>query len=226
MQGTETPTLLRDERWVPRPDERRCPHCGEDLPGRVVRDEWLEVSLGNGWRCALRVMADEGRPVVAEVRVFPDEPGRRPAGEWSAQGWGNEASVPPGGLKARTLRDVRLDTFLKTHLAELLEGWPFPPGSPRMVTAPRRSQRQREGDRKLAEVAAEYLDLCTAPETRRAPRKALRDAHGWSEAQARKRIDTARDRGLLAGTLHGKSGGYLTEYAHELLASSPTEEDR
>ena len=71
-----------------------------------MTDVWIEQSLvdtSGGWILASRVIAnDRGLPVIAEIRVFPDEPTRWVSdpligrvtfdpGEWGAKalGWAN-----------------------------------------------------------------------------------------------------------------------------------------
>ena len=88
---------------------------------RTVNDVWIEQALAGtsaGWILASRVIVDDrGLPVIAEIRVFPDEPkrwvsdpliGRVPLdpGEWSAKalGWDARRSVPRGGLPATLIR--------------------------------------------------------------------------------------------------------------------------
>ena len=83
--------------------------------GRPAKNCWIEADLSGGWRVAYRLAAQNGRPIVSEVRVYPAEGGAQ-AGGWSGEELGMEATtVPSGGLTATLLREVRLG-------AHLLEG--------------------------------------------------------------------------------------------------------
>jgi hypothetical protein len=48
--------------------------------------------LGDGWRVEHRVVVEDGRPVIADTRVLP----------------GDDATVPPGGLRSDVLRRITL----------------------------------------------------------------------------------------------------------------------
>lgn len=50
-----------------------------------VASSWLEVTIADGWLAAYRLVPQDGQPVIAEVRVFPAEAGRRTAGTWSGE---------------------------------------------------------------------------------------------------------------------------------------------
>lgn len=106
--------------WHPFSDFRECPNCLHEFPGvKSWEHVWLEVPIGDGWLAALRLAVQDGRPVISELRIFPDEPGRPNAGEWSVEKFGHEAQVPRGGLTTRKLRHVRLYDYLTRHLPNL-----------------------------------------------------------------------------------------------------------
>ena len=112
--------ILDTHRWNPERDA--CPSCQMKPPDEVT-SQWLEAPLDDGWLLALRVGVQEGWPVVAELRVFPDEGDDRDSrwpGCWSAERLGYLAPVPPGGLTARKLREVRLDTLLREQAKQIL----------------------------------------------------------------------------------------------------------
>src|SRR5215813_1022859 len=72
-----------------------------------VENIWMEAPLPSDerWLVAYRIVMQEDRPQVAEVRVFPNEPVRDTAGVWSAELLGSHVrSVPHGGLSTRMLR--------------------------------------------------------------------------------------------------------------------------
>jgi hypothetical protein len=52
------------------------------------------------WVAAYRLLVEEGRLIVAELRVFPAEQDRD-AGSWSGELLGDNAKAPRGGLTAR-----------------------------------------------------------------------------------------------------------------------------
>ena len=77
---------------------------------RTVHDAWVEVPLDLEWMAAYRLVAGtHGRPLVAEIRIFPRERSRdRQAGQWSAEALGVTAPIPPYGITAETIRKVRV----------------------------------------------------------------------------------------------------------------------
>ncbi len=216
-----------------------CPNCRQDFPGvRGTVEVWQEVPIGDGWTAALRLGVQDGHPVVAELRVYPDEPGRRPAGRWSVERLGiGEASrfVPPGGLTTRKLRDVKVAESLTAALpgvagfiasmraAYVGEGDPddLPLVVPGMeaaaVAGVKRNRAAQVSDRELAEIAARYAELAEGPSTSRAISRALSDQIGEDVARARQLTHAARRRGLLTGGGKGRSGGVLTAKARALL---------
>jgi len=182
--------------WHPAKDFPLCPGCRQDFPGlRPTPEVWQEVLLGGGWTVALRLAVQGGHPVVAELRVFPAEPGPRDAGRWSVETLGvAEAArfIPPGGLTARKLREVKVTEALTGALPELgrFVEWTRDayvgagdPGDPTGVTgmesaarAGARRGRNREAqtsDRDLAQVAGIYERLAADPRTSRAVSRAL-----------------------------------------------------
>src|SRR5262245_23085922 len=72
---------------------------------------WVEMSITARWLVAFRLVNQRGQPVIAEVRVFPSEPGKRTAGRWSGEYGGATTRVSPGGITARLLRMIRTQTF-------------------------------------------------------------------------------------------------------------------
>ena len=79
--------------------------------GRVAHDCWLEVPYGEGWIAAYRLAPQEGRLVLAELRIFPRSTDEPKAGEWEAEADGYLAEVPPGGLTARMVKTVKPGEF-------------------------------------------------------------------------------------------------------------------
>src|SRR5438876_11880491 len=65
----------------------------------TIRQAWIEVPLDDAWMVAYQLVNLSGEPVVAEVRVFPNERGKgRPPGVWSAEFLGVNARAPAGGI--------------------------------------------------------------------------------------------------------------------------------
>src|SRR5215475_4292276 len=86
-----------------------------------VKSLWLEAPVGDSWLAAFRVLVQKGRPIIAEVRVFPDEKiNLRDKGEWSASMLGVDAKAPDGGITAPLIRDIRLG-IVRTQMTGILE---------------------------------------------------------------------------------------------------------
>ena len=64
-----------------------------------VDEAWVEVPLGDEWVAAYALVLQQGYPVIAEVRIFPAEPKRPGAGQWSGHFLGVNAAVPSGGVR-------------------------------------------------------------------------------------------------------------------------------
>jgi hypothetical protein len=186
------------------------------------RSIWFEASIAPRWRVAMRLANQRGQPVIAEVRVFPDEPGTRPPGRWSGN-YGALAVIPPGGVTARVLRMIRTQAF-RRDLFKIRSRWPdelrqleaIAPSVP-PPPAPSSTTRGRKGrsDRELARMASTYAGAWLAG---RPPIPAVAIAHRLSLGQARDAVSRARVRSLLTpASKQGKGGGQLTERARELL---------
>src|SRR5688572_17617593 len=58
-------------------------------------EAWVEVPINKDWLAAYRMVIQGGAaPVIAEMRVFPNEPNRDQGGRWSAEYLGIKAKVP------------------------------------------------------------------------------------------------------------------------------------
>jgi len=211
-----------------------CPTCSARLPRRNVEEIWIEVPLASPWIAAYRMVAKGGSPVVAEVRLFPDEP-RREAGRWSTR----PARVPPGGLPGRVLGALRLrdpielvpriidqwDRQTRGYIrAEVLKRFGLT-RTERVVT--RRPGRRGRGDLHYATWAAAYVARLEAGS--RTPIKDLSHvppitiegyvskARYVSPETVGDIIGEARHRGLLTSSPPGRPGGELTSKARRLL---------
>lgn len=181
---------------------------------------WVEMPLTARWLVAFRLANQRGQPVIAEVRVFPDEPGKRPAGRWSGEYGAITTRVPPGGITARLLRTIRTQTF-KRMLRTIVTRWEkelggldlgfIPPAVPPLTNQGRKGR----SDAALARIAAVYEAAYLADTP---PVPAVAKASRLSLTQARDAIHRARVRGLLShASKQGKVGGRLTPIARELL---------
>jgi hypothetical protein len=69
------------------------------------RDVTMEVVLNDNWRAEYRFALQNSQAVLAEMRVYPNEPGM-PSGAWSGDILGFRATVPKGGLTGRAAREA------------------------------------------------------------------------------------------------------------------------
>jgi len=180
---------------------------------------WVEMPMASRWLVAFRLANQRGQPVIAEVRVFPAEPGKRTAGRWSGE-YGGTARVPPGGITARLLRTIRTQTF-KKMLRTIMTRWEKELGAldlgfiPPMIPPLTNRGRKGRSDAALARIAAVYEGAYVAGTP---PVQAVAKALRLSLTQARDAIHRARVRGLLSSaTKQGKVGGRLTPTARALL---------
>jgi hypothetical protein len=199
---------------------------------------WVETPLDGRWQAHVRFMLGrDGIPVVAEVRVFPDEfddngiarfdNATHAAGEWSQ----DPDHVPDGGLPTRTLRSLRLgdarsffdemlrqraeDANFKRHLPES----PFlRPETLASVAAKRPGPAGRQ-DHDYAAIAARYLAHVQAGDP--TPITTLATDLGRPKSHVRELLTTARRRGLLSRTQRGRAGGRLTDKGLAALQSRP-----
>jgi len=85
-------------------------------------ETWLEKHLA-GWTTAIRVVSQEGHPVVAEVRVFPSDtsPNRVPGT------WDDRLPIPKGGIRDKTMKQAKVPTMLtrtRALLADMAQSIP------------------------------------------------------------------------------------------------------
>ena len=192
-------------------------HKATDFGLVLDRSVWVEIPTAGRWMIAFRLVNQQGQPVIGEVRVFPDEPGKRPAGRWSGE-YGVTARVPPGGVTARVLRTIRIETF-KTLLRTIVRKWGKALGDYDLgfTAAPSPVTRGRKGrpDIVLARMAAVYAASYLAG---RPTIPAVARRFRLSPSKARDAVYRARVRGFLSpATKQGKGGGLLTPLAQEIL---------
>src|SRR5574337_999626 len=185
---------------------------------------WIEHAIGQGWMLAFRVAYQHGAPVISETRIFPcdSEHIGRPPGVWSGI-FGDTPRLPPGGITARLLREVRTTAFRK-GLRELVARWdqevmvalPLPwvrPPEP-SSTKPKRGRPGRS-DVELARMARTYAKAYMSGKP---PVRAVAETFQISASQARDAVLRARTRGFLSpATKQGRRGGILTPLAKAFL---------
>jgi hypothetical protein len=203
---------------------------------------WVEESVAPGWIVAYRVVPQDGRPELAELRIFPDVWGdnMRPPGVWSGEYLGvGVGGVPHGGLSTKILRAVRLADPIKHAVAEmrqLREAYPdyFDPEKAPLglsdraarersaaieplhsLAAEKQPRARTVADIELAKVAQLYVKVHYSV-------KAVARRLRWKpESRVRSRLILARRRGLLTSSgKRGRRGGQLTDAALKLLRSS------
>jgi hypothetical protein len=157
---------------------------------------------------------------VAEIRLFPNEQPRIRAGEWSAKWRGLKATVPPGGITSRLLREVKTGKHLRaaTDLFETFHKHdPSALPSAGFLVMPARSRRGPKGlpDLLYAQVARDYVDHCAAGS--RSPALDVARRRRLSAPRVRRMLSEARRRGLLMGLTRRRSGGALTDRARMVL---------
>lgn len=209
-------------------------YVGETAPGVPADLVTVEVPIiDTRWTSALRLALQDGHLVVAEVRVFPNEPNRKQAGLWSYQEIGVGAKVPRGGLKTKLLRKVKLGAYAKSarqvvesltkRLAEYLEQAPAAvvPEVYRALRLPAAPPARRRGrpDKFYAHLADQYARACEHRSRR--PVADLAERYGVPQPQMRDMLHEARERGLLTKGDPGRSGGELTPLALTMLVRHP-----
>ena len=194
---------------------------------QLVRELWVEVPHGD-WLAAYRFLPVDGRPVLAEVRVFPAESVPRDPGRWSEQ------AVPEGGVPARVLRELRTSVAdeVRRHVLQQLAGkrgaaWILDSfGLQRMgfteaiLDAPHRPGRRGRDEAFYASIAVRYAVL-VATGTRTPIQDLAKELVGqgewFSPESVRQLVTKARARGLLTEAPPGRAGGVATERAWELV---------
>lgn len=195
--------------------------------GDVETFAWVERPMGE-WIAAFRLVPKDGRPVVAEVRVFPNEDRKRALGEWSH----DEENVPLGGLTTTALRGVHVQPGLEAF-PDVMHSWQRDHGlgtvnallRERGYVAPKPKHPGRKGrtDTYYAEWARRYVRECARSRT---PIKNLAVRHHLAPQSVTDLISEARRRVLLTAAPPGRAGGTLTEKAQELLKQADASRGR
>lgn len=213
---------------------------------RVRQDKigpWIEAPIDADWVAAHRLIIQNGRPVIGEIRVFPrelafdKETGKwletRPTpGAWSVEERGVDAEVPLGGITSGVLRGVRMG-----HHAEILRDY-FKASARRLgrplkklldspfdglAANPAAGRRGRPATsiQEIARIAEKYVEKVNG--LNRDPVRLVAELEGMKVGRVRSMIHRARELGLLtrdAGPRQqGRAGGQLTPRAQALVAS-------
>jgi hypothetical protein len=188
----------------------------------LIRDRsiWMEMPMGN-WMVCFRIIPQLGQPVIAEMRIFPGNKGKRkfPPGQWPGM-YGDRAHVPPGGITTTFLHGItkkeiraalraihnRHKEYLPESLGPLVPPAHQPPG-----------KRGRKGrtDEELARIAETYEKafLDNRPAT-----KAVAVMLKVTISKARDAIHRARTRGFLSPAIEkGRGGGAMTLLGRQIL---------
>jgi hypothetical protein len=203
--------------------------------GAAVERLWVATPLNDAWTSAARLAVQNGQIIVAEVRVFPNEPGRKRPEIWSAELLGTRAPVPPGGLTTAVLRQVSLvepRRHARAALSQLHRYMRRPPNAEsafwRANPPETRLRRARAGgrdDQFYAKLATEYEHL-SDPAVSRRPVADLAARHRVPRPQMRDMVREARERGLLTFFSQGRPGGSATPLAHKILKTARTKTPR
>ncbi|MGB7220743.1 MAG: hypothetical protein WBD07_18230 [Vicinamibacterales bacterium] len=178
---------------------------------------WIEAPIGDAWVAAYRIVVLDGRPIIAELRVFPAEPriGDREfgPGEWSGS-FNATASVPGQGITAGLVKKKIQVSIPIDHITEIRAKMQALAEQHWGIT---RSSRGRKPKPALfyAEVARDYVNALTAGS--RQPAADLAKARGISRALSRALVSRARAMRFLEIAAAGRAGGALTDAARRVL---------
>ena len=253
----QKPTASAQDGWEFIADPGRARALGLDPipwppsnePHVRVRSVWLEAPLDDDWCIALQIAAQDGQPVVSELRIFPAEPPPQlvytrgvvqrfsyPAGEWNGRWTGIDAKVPKRGLSSTIARrarvplhaeyfeDIRQALLKKFQKDFFVDEFGFSSVDPRAAgTASRTKQTVGPGRPALPISALLPIAEAYADAVARGSRRPLKDLarrSGRSVDEIRRRVHQARRRGLLTRAAPGAAGGALTPEALVLLGRS------
>lgn len=154
---------------------------------------WIEAEH-DGWRAAARVAMQDGAPVLAELRIYPDDGMQHPAG-WSHA----PDAVPRGGLTTELVRSALTDRLLEAvrELYEPLAGEPVFEGFEPLLSVPACARPRKRDDRALASTVDAVSRHRNAGSGR--PIDAAAAELGYAPGTVRNRLTKARDRGIAAG---------------------------
>lgn len=192
--------------------------------GMAVLERWVWLELEGGYVAAARTTTLDGRPVIAEIRLFPAA--SREHDRFRKAWTGEITEVPSGGVTTEVIRSVRLRSMRELEhgaaralgLAETIDYVPLP-------EIPRRPGRAGVPLQQDARVAHAYVHELAAGSRGVISRTAERlSTHGTTltPAYVRKSIARCRSKGLLTQTRQGRGGGELTDAARAILQNIST----
>ena len=193
-----------------------------------------ETDLADGWTLVEIFELQDGKPVVAELKIFPRPPKAKAGTTRKARNYGHRSPegngdvTPDGGITASLLREVRLGMkhaapILEDYrewltnnkyvdLSEDVERFDKQIGRPSHAKT---GERRREADQYYAKISVQYERLCA--EGSRSPVKSMAEEHGVKLGRMRSHIHRARRNGFLTDAVQGKKGGAATEKALTIL---------
>lgn len=200
----------------------------EERPRRLVRvpEMWLEAPIDDDWVIAYRLVAQQGRLVIGELRIIPAEPARpdQEPGTWSGEFLGLQAGdvVPRGGITSALRNRIRVGLHvdqlaqmvakLRRAYGEGADAW-FQRVSGAAPPLERHRRASSADDSKILRVAQAYAAVVQSRDPiQRVARRLRLDA-----TTVRRRVHQARGRGYLTSTNQGVRAGELTETARAAL---------
>lgn len=184
---------------------------------------WVELPLGE-WGAAARIEAQDGQPVVAELRITP----------WrtfdpEARGY-TDPATPVGGLTARQLRQLPLGELQRAAYSKLTRLSDHGAAPESLLNVDRLGfaklakpdGRAARGDTFYAMVAACYLEA-VASGSRSPVADTAAALEGFGRDYTRDVLNEARRRELLTRPPKGRAGGELTDKGRQALKEGSKE---
>lgn len=211
-----------------------------------AQDLWCVTDLDARWRVAYRFVAQDGVPVIGEVRIYPVESHDLGPGEWSGGYRGALAQAPAGGLTGEVLRSVPTRPP-QAKLRDAIESWDrvaAQQGTPEWLFGPRGplgrigvgrealDGLRRRGGRRRQWSEADYLRIAAAydaevaagnrqPTATLANESVERFGRKISPETMRDLVHGARTRDFLTEGQAGRATSRLTEDARKKLGLPP-----
>ncbi len=237
-----------------------CPHCEKPIErcarrscnGTLTPEDfdtwgeghfsvWVERDLDRNWTVAYRIVIEEERNVIGEVRVFPTRPNNERAGEWKdGDLHGIAAVVPDHGITSTLLRKIKPEAHMEgaTSVADQFRD----NADPRMFTDVDGDQvfeqfnsdgmtyeiadqvRMRNGmltAEQLALAASQYIEAINAGDPK--PFETVAALHFVKPSTIEKSwLVEARKRDLLTRAKAGEKVGHLTAEGLRYLERTKT----
>jgi hypothetical protein len=212
--------------------------------GAVLHETWLEDEITDQWMVAYRLVPQRGRPVVAEIRIYPGAPDTYAnPGEWSAEWEGSKVGVPTGGLPAKVVtRQLKFHSYL-SHFSEIIRAMEQKWGrdilyddeglfgrhdlTPVASESESRAGRPPEYDSLFLARMARDLNRAISDGHIKDPVLQLSKMPGYIDnvVKMHRLVQRSRNKGMLGSAPPGLSGGRLTNRAKSLLRAAGEEEE-